>query len=516
MESNSDKNRRIAKNTLLLYIRTAAIMVVSLYTSRIILNVLGVEDYGIYNIVGGTISFLSILTGSLSGAISRFITYGLGEGNLERLRTIFSTSVSIQLGISIFVFIIAEIGGLWMLNSNLNIPDERMNATFWVLQFSILTFITGLISVPYDACIIAHEEMKVFAYIGILEVALKLLFVLTLYLTSGYLDKLITYAFLLFLIAVILRIIYGVYCKKKFLECNYQFKIDKSLLKEMMSYSGWSFFGNTAYIFNTQGVNVLINVFFGVTLNAARGIVTQVEGAVMKFVENFTTAITPQITKSYAAGNKEYMFTLICRGTKFSYFLLLLFLIPIELEADTILKIWLGIVPEYTALFLRLSLIATVMTLLGTMGLKAILATGRIRNYQLSVTIVGCLVFPITWILYKLGYPAFVSYIVYIFIYGSLNGIRLFYMYKLLGFPPMMYLKQVFSPIVIVTLTAIIVPSVVYMNMEQSIIRLITTTLVSFLMTSTSIYFLGLNSGEKNLILSKVRNIISHVSHKLI
>lgn len=513
MESNSDKNRRIVQNTLLLYIRTAAIMIVSLYTSRIILNVLGVENYGIYNIVGGTISFLSILTGSLSGAISRFITYGLGEGNLERLKSVFSTSVSIQLGISAIIFIIAEIGGLWMLNSNLNIPDERMNAAFWVLQFSILTFITGLISVPYDACIIAHEEMKVFAYIGILEVALKLLFVLTLYLTSAYLDNLITYAFLLFLIAVILRIVYSVYCKRKFSECNYQFKIDKSLLKEMMSYSGWNFFGNAAYIFNTQGVNVLINVFFGVTLNAARGIVTQVEGAVMKFVENFTTAITPQITKSYAAGNQEYMFTLICKGTKFSYFLLLLFLIPIEFEADTILKLWLGVVPEYTALFLRLSLIGTVMVLLGTMGLKAIFATGRIRNYQLSVTIVGCLVFPITWILYKSGYPAFISYLVYIFIYGSLNAIRLFYMHKLLGFPLAMYLKQVLYPIVIVTVVSIIIPGVLYINMNQSFIRLITTTLVSFMMTATSIYFFGLNSGEKNMILSKLHNIISHFSY---
>lgn len=513
MESNSDKNKRIAQNTILLYIRTAAIMVVSLYTSRIILNVLGVENYGIYNIVGGTISFLSIFTGSLSGAISRFITYGLGEGNHEKLKSIFSTSVSIQLGISAIIFIVAEIGGLWMLNSNLNIPDERINAAFWVLQFSIFTFITDLISVPYNACIIAHEEMKVFAYIGILEVILKLLFVFTLYLTATYLDRLITYAFLLFLVSIILRIIYGIYCKKKFQECNFQFRIDKSLLKEMMGYSGWSFFGNAAYIFNTQGVNVLINIFFGVTLNAARGIVTQVEGAVMKFVENFTTAITPQITKSYAVGNKEYMFTLICRGTKFSYFLLLLFLIPIELEANTILKIWLGVVPEYSALFLRLSLIGTVMVLLGTMGLKAIFATGKIRNYQLTVTIVGCLVFPSTWILYKLGYPVYVSYIVYIFIYGLLNVIRLFYMRKLLGFPSTMYLRQVLSPIVVVTVVAVIVPEILYIYMDQSFIRLITITIISLLTTSASIYLLGLNSGEKNMIHSKIYNIIAHFSH---
>lgn len=508
METNTQKKQRIAKNTLLLYIRTLFTMIVSLYTSRIVLNTLGVDNYGIYNVVGGTISMFSIFSGSLSGAISRFITYGLGEGDLERLKKIFSTSVSIQIGLSILIFIMAEIGGIWMLNSKLNIPADRMYAAQWVLQFSILTFITGLISVPYNACIIAHEHMTVFAYMGIFEVIMKLVFVVALYYSPF--DRLIVYSFLLFLIALILRLIYGIYCKRKFEECTYRFIVDKTLLREMTGYACWGFLGNTAYMFNTQGVNIVINLFFGVVLNAARGIVTQVETAVMQFVYNFTTAISPQITKSYASGDKEYMFTLICQGSKFSFFLLLIFLIPIEFEADTLLKLWLGNVPEYAPVFLRLSLIGATMVLLGNTGFTAIMATGNIRNYQLAVTVVGCLVFPLTWIAYKIGCPAQSTYIIYIAIYGVLNWIRLLYMRKLLGFRIQMFVNEVIWPILIVTSSAIVVPTLIYINMPSSIFRFIFLTGASIVITLICIYAGGLTYNERKTIIEKLKNRITN------
>lgn len=513
MESHSDKNRRVAKNTLYLYIRSIAVMVVGLFTSRVILNTLGVENYGIYNVIGGTISFLSILTGSLSAAISRFITFGLGTKDEEKLKVTFSTCVSIQLALAVIILLIAEVGGLWMLYNKLNIPVDKLSSAFWVLQFSIATFIVGMISVPYEACIIAHEEMKIFAYIALLDVILKLIFVCALYFTSSYFNTLITYSFLLFLISLILRVIYGLYCKKKFEECNYKFVVNTDILKEIFSFSAWSFLGNTAYIFNTQGVNILINIFFGVTLNAARGIVSQVEGAIMKFVDNFTTAITPQVTKSYASENKEYMFTLICRGTKFSYFLMLFFLIPLELETDAILKLWLGFVPEYTVIFLRLSLLGTVTILLGSICLKAIFATGIIRNYQITVTLVGCLVFPITWILYRIGCPAYTTYIVYILIYGILNYIRLVFMRNLLGFPIRLYLTDVAYPAFTVSLFALIIPLIIYLTVDQSLIRLITVGIISIPLTSMSIYFFGLKYGERTLVRSKIRSIISQFVH---
>ena len=507
MESNIQRNQRIAKNTILLYIRTAFTMLVSLFTSRIILNVLGVDNYGIYNVVGGTISMFSIISGSLSGAISRFITFGLGEGNIEKLKRIFSTSVNIQIGLSILILIFAEIGGLWFLNTKLNIPPARMYAAHWVLQFSIFTFILGLISTPYNACIIAHEHMKVFAYIGILEVVLKLLFVLALYFSPF--DKLIVYSASLFLIALLLRIIYGIYCNRHFEECVYHFEVDRELLKKMTGYACWGFLGNTAYMFNTQGVNIIINLFFGVALNAARGVVTQVEGAIMQFVNNFMTAITPQITKSYAAGDKSYMFTLICRGSKFSFFLLLFFLIPVEFEAQTILKLWLGIVPEYTAIFFKLSIIGTAIVLIGNTCLTSIMSTGNIRNYQIVVTIVGCLVFPLTWVAYKIGWPAYITYIIYIVIYGILNWIRLLFMRKLLDFKISMFIRKSIYPILVVTIMALIIPSLIYVGMEPSIFRFVIITGVSFVTTAISIFIGGLEKSERNVILSKVKNIIT-------
>lgn len=512
METAAQKNQRIAKNTVLLYIRTAFTMLVSLYTSRIILKVLGVDNYGIYNVVGGTIAMFSLFSGSLSGAISRFITFGLGEGNAVKLRNIFTTSIFIQIGLSLLILILAEIVGVWFVNAKLNIPSDRLYAAHWVLQFSILTFIVGLISVPYNACIIAHEHMKIFAYIGILEVVLKLLFVVTLYFSSY--DKLIVYSGSLALISLILRIIYGAYCKRHFEECKGRLYIDKFLLKEMIGYAGWSFFGNTASLFNTQGVNILINLFFGVTLNAARGIVSQVEGAVMQFVNNFMTAITPQITKSYAMDDKEYMFTLICRGAKFSFFLLLFFSIPIELEAQTILQLWLGTVPEHTVVFLRLSLVGTVMVLLGNTCYTGIMATGRIRNYQLWITIVGCLVFPITWIAYRLGAPAWSTYLIYAIIYGLLNWIRLFFLKKLLGFPISMFARKVIYPVLYVTSLTVILPLFLYVKIEPSLIRLVLLTGVSCISATINIYLFGLDEGEKKTILLKVGNIANRLLDK--
>ena len=330
MPDASSNNKRIAKNTLLLYVRTLFIMLVTLYTSRVVLNTLGVTDYGIYNVVGGVVMMFSVISGSLSSSISRFITYELGHGDFDRLKRIFSTSINIQIGISLVILVLAELFGVWFLNTKMNIPAERLSAANWVLQCSLLSFIINLISVPYNACIIAHERMSAFAYISILEAVLKLAVVYML-LVSPY-DKLVTYAILLVIVALLIRLTYGQYCRRHFEESRYQFVYDKPLVKEMTSFAGWSFFGNSAYMLNVQGVDMLINIFFGVTLNAARGVATQVQNAVMQFVNNFAVAVNPQITKSYAAGEREYMNKLVCRGARFSYFLLLIFVVPLVCE----------------------------------------------------------------------------------------------------------------------------------------------------------------------------------------
>lgn len=499
-------SKRIAKNTLLLYIRTFMIMAITLYTSRVVLNVLGVENYGIYNVVGGVVAMFSVISGSLSSAISRFITFELGCGNIERLKSVFSTSINIQIAISLVVFIVGESVGTWFLNYEMNIPSDRLVAANWVLHCSLLTFVINLISIPYNACIIAHEHMKAFAYVSILEAVLKLAVVYAL--LSSPFDKLSTYAVLLVIVAVVIRITYGIYCKRHFYECNYRYVYDKLIIREMTSFAGWSFFGNCAYIFNTQGVNILINLFFGVTVNAARGIATQLNAAVMQFVNNFTIAINPQITKSYASGDRKYMFMLVCRGAKYSYFLLFVFVVPFVLETEAILTMWLKVVPEYTPVFMRLAMFGSLATLLGNSMMTAASATGKIRKYQLWVTTVGCLVFPLTWMAFKLGYPAIITYVIYIAIYMLLIFVRLHILKGLLDFPVIPFIRQVICRLVFTSIVAFIIPCGIIYSMNSSILRLCIVFAVSFLSTCGSICLLGLEQDERAYFISKFKNIM--------
>lgn len=506
MSNISENNKRIAKNTLLLYFRTFLTMAISLYTSRVILNVLGVSDYGIYNVVGGVVAMFSVISGTFSSSISRFITYELGSRNFNRLQKIFSTSLNTQLIIATIIILIGEIVGVWFINSQMQIPPERLVAANWVFQCSLFTFIINLISIPYNACIIAHEKMSAFAYISILEVTLKLIIVYLIIFSP--LDKLITYAILLLIVALIIRSTYGFYCKRHFGECKYQLIYDKQLSKEMLSFAGWSFFGNSAYMFNTQGVNILINLFFGVTFNAARGIATQVEASIMQFVNNFTVAINPQITKSYASGDKKYMFTLMCQGAKYSYYLLLFFAIPFILEANTILKLWLKTVPEYAPIFLRLTMFGSMAMVLGNTMLTAVSATGNIKYYQIWVTIVGCLVFPLTWIAYKLGCPVETTYILYAIIYFILIFVRLYFVKRQLDFPVAFFIKQVLIKISIVSIIAFIIPTAINYYIPASLGRLVLTILCATISSIFSILIIGLNSDERYIVLSKLKKLI--------
>ena len=390
----SDNNKRIAKNTLLLYVRMLFTMAVSLFTSRVILNTLGIEDYGINNVVGGIVTMFAMLSGSLSSSISRFITFELGKGNLQRLKAVFSTGVNIQLGMSLLVVVVAETVGIWFLNTKMNIPIERLDAANWVFQCAMLTFVFNLLSVPYNAAIIAHEKMSAFAYISVVEVSLKLIIVYVL--TISPFDRLKTYAVLLLCVGAVIRFIYGNYCKRHFEECTYHFILDKPILKEMAGFAGWNFLGNGAYMLNTQGVNILMNLYFGVSVNAARGVATQVDAALKQFVNNFTTAVNPQITKSYAQGDLEYMHKLVCRSAKFSAFLMMFFAVPIILETNTILTIWLKTVPDYAVIFLRWIIMSSFMdTVLATSLVTSMFATGELKRYQIIVTAIGCLVFPL-------------------------------------------------------------------------------------------------------------------------
>ena len=505
-----DNNKRIAKNTLLLYVRMLFTMAVSLFTSRVILNTLGVEDYGINNVVGGIVTMFSVLSGSLSASISRFITFELGKGNLQRLKTVFSTGVNIQLGMSLLVVILAEAVGIWFLNTKMNIPVERLNAANWVFQCAILTFVLNLLSVPYNAAIIAHEKMSAFAYISVVEVTLKLIIVYML--TISPFDRLKTYAVLLLLVGAIIRFIYGYYCKRHFKECTYHFILDKPVLKEMTGFAGWNFLGNGAYMLNTQGVNILMNLYFGVAVNAARGVATQVDAALKQFVNNFTTAVNPQITKSYAQGDLDYMHKLVCRSAKFSAFLMMFFAVPIILETNTILTIWLKTVPDYAVIFLQWIIISSFMdTVLANSLVTSMFATGKIKRYQIIVTTVGCLVFPLSWIAFKLGFEPQVGYIVYFIIYTILLFVRLYLLKDMVKLPVMMYIREVLYKLTPVIVVGFTIPGILILTMNAGWLRLILVCLLSVLVTAASEYFIGLSNKEKDFVAEKIKLVIGKI-----
>lgn len=511
MNTHAENTKRIAKNTLILYVRMLFGMAVSLYTSRVVLQVLGVEDYGIYNVVGGVVTMFTLLSNSISTSISRFITFELGRGDIQNLKKVFSSSVTVILVLSLFIIIVAEIVGVWFLNSKMNIPETRIDAANWVLHCAILSFVFTLSGTPYGAAVMAHEKMNVVAFIGISDIVLRLLIVFAL--DFLLFDKLKTYAVLTLSVAILMRIVYGWYCKRNFSECSYSFVYDKDLLKQMFGFAGWSFLGNAAYLLNTQGVNIIMNLFFGVGVNAARGIATQVDTAVQSFASTFTTAMNPQIIKSYAAGDLDYMHTLICRGAKYSYFLMFFFALPLTLEANKVLSIWLGVVPEHTIMFVRLTLMSSLIIIMANTLVTAQLATGKIKKYQITVTLFGIWVLPFSYVFFKMGFPPEIAYVIFFTIYFGLIFVRIYLVKGLIKMPWMKYVKEVLFRMGLVSACSVVLPCLVYFNMPSSFIRLLVVCVVSVLSSAIFMYLLGLEKGERTFVLGKIKNKIHSFKH---
>ena len=509
MTDTSANNKRIAKNTLLLYFRMLFMMAVSLYTSRVVLNALGVEDFGIYNVVGGVVAMFSMLSGSLSAAITRFITYELGKGNQENLKKIFSSSVTIQIGLAILIIVVAEAIGVWFLNMKMNIPDVRITAANWVFQFSILTFAVNLISVPYNASIIAHERMSAFAYISILEAIGKLAIVFLIVISP--MDKLIFYAILMCAVALIVRLAYGVYCKRHFEECTYHFIFDRDLLKHMFGFAGWNFIGATSAVLRDQGGNVVINLFCGPAANAARGIAFQVNNAISGFVTNFMTALNPQITKSYAAGDRKYMMTLIFQGARLSFYMLLLLSLPVLINTHYILGLWLKIVPDHAVLFVQLVLVFAMSESISNPLITAMLATGRIRNYQLVVGGLQMMNLPVSYILLRIEMFPEVVLVVAIVISQCCLAARLLMLREMIGLSVRKYMKKVYVNVLVVTVIAAVLPFLMTNVFMESFLNFILSSLVSFICTGITIYYIGFNMIERKFITDKLHIIIHKI-----
>lgn len=507
MSDNTSNNKRIAKNTIFLFMRMAVLMLISLFTSRVVLNILGEENYGIYNVIGGFVMMFSILSGALSAAISRFITFELGKNDISRLNAIFSTSINVQFLISLVIFVLCEVAGIWFINYKMNIPDGRTIAAMWVLQFSLMSFVVGLISVPFNATIIAHEKMNAFAYISIVEAVLKLAIVFLLVISDF--DKLIFYSFLLFVVSCIVSLIYGYYCFKNFAESHFHFLLDKPLFKEILGFAGWTFLGNGAGIINTQGVNLLVNLFFGVHVNAARGVATQVQGIVQQFTNNFMTSITPQITKSYAAEELQYTRALVYRSTKFSYYLFLIIAMPIFFEVDLLLKLWLVNTPQYTNLFVRWILPTIAVILIGSPLQKVNAATGKVKKYQITITLWGLLVLPLSYVCFKFGRGPEWGYIIYFIIYFCLIFRRIYLVKDQIEMKPSEYYKEALVPVLLTTLAAVIVPLLLFYLYPESIFRLILMIVVCIISSVASIYIVGLKNNEREFIINVIKSKFS-------
>lgn len=495
MSDNSDNNKRIAKNTLVLYGRMLLTMGISFYTTRLVLENLGVSDYGIYNVVGGVVSMFYMVTATLTQAVGRFLTFDLGVGDTSKLQKTFSSSVIIMLALALLVVILAETIGLWFVNSKLNIAPARMEAANWVYQFSVCTFVLEMLSVPYSASVISHERMGTFAFVTIAKVLLNLCVAVILSLTTT--DKLILYGVLMFGVSTSIQMMYYVYCTKKFPECRVSFKVEKKQVKNIFSFAGWNFLTTCAAMLSSQGVNILMNMYFGVVVNAAQGVASQIKGTAAAFSKNFATAISPQITKSYARNDKEYTRFLVCQGAKFEYILLLLTSLPIIVETPFILSIWLKEVPEYTIAFVRLSLLYSLVDMLVLTSDTLNNATGKIRNYQILISCTQLFILLASYVALKLGGNPIVTYSFTNIGYALIVIPRIQLNRKYCDITLSYWAKTVLYKVLLVTAIAIIPCILVQGLLLESWVRLISIVIVSTAFICVGTYLWALDNLQR-------------------
>lgn len=505
MQDHAENTKRIAKNTLMLYGRMLFSMVVSLYTSRVVLNTLGVVDYGIYNAVGGFVAMFSLISSSLSSAVSRFLTFELGRGDQERLNKAFSTSLIIHITLAIVVFIVAETVGVWFVNNKMTIPTDRLYAANWVFQASIFSFMFGLYSVPYNASIVSHERMSAFAYIGILDTTLRLLIVLFIAYSAWQFDKLIAYSVLLVFLSILLQCIYLWYCRVNFEECRLRLSFNKEFWSEISAFAGWNFIGCAAQLLKDQGVNIILNIVNGPVLNAARGIATSVNAALTSFSENFMTALKPQITKSYAMQDYEYMMFLVERGARFSFYILMSLTIPIFLETEYILSLWLINYPAHTVNFVRLILLLSLIDVLSSTLITVQLATGKIRNYQIAVGGTLLLNFPLSYLSLKIGFPPESVYLVAIMVSILCLILRLFFLKSMVGLSISKFIHNVLLNVIVVILLSIIIPYILRVRLSYGFTRFVIVGIVSLFCSALSILYIGCSKSERRKLFGQLR-----------
>ena len=500
MASTQENNKRIAKNTFFLYIRMSATMAVSLYTSRIVLQVLGVSDYGLYNVIGGILTMFAMFSAALNVGTQRFLTFAMGENDDDKLKRTFSLALGLHVALSIFILLLAETFGLWFLETQMNIPEGRETAAFWVYQFTVIGFLLTLCQVPFQSCLIAHEEMNMYAYMSIYDVVMKLLIVFLIQFMSF--DKLILYGLLILMVNVTSILIYNIYCQRRYEECTFKVRWDSQLAKEIAVYSGWNLFGGSLGFLTNQGVNILLNIFCGTAVNAARGLSMTVNTAVVGFVNNFQTAVNPQIVKLYAAGELEKLFKLIINNGRVAVYLFLLIAIPAFIEIDFVLHLWLGEYPEYTAIFVQLILIQSANQTANQPIGMLLHAIAKLK-YPTITTVLLMMVFPVSYVLLKMGYSPISVYVASCCIWLFQNVGDLFWAHRYSGISVKKVLRDIYFNVYVGAIVMFSLPWLVSTQMEEGWGRLLTVGSISVIWSSIIIYFWGLTPGMRSLVNDK-------------
>ena len=502
-------NKRIAKNTLILYVRMFFVMMVSLFTTRVVLNTLGISDFGIFNVVGGVVLMMNVINGAMSVSTQRYLTFELGKNDMQQFKRTFSMCMNIFLILSLLLLILGETVGLWFVNNYLAIPIERITAANWVYQFALFSCICSLLTNPYNATIVAHERMNVYAYIGIAEVLLKLVIVYILLIIPF--DRLATYGVLTFFSSFIVFNIYRYYCKSHFKESYYMLYWEKNLFRRLLSYSGWNLFGSLSGVAKGQGLNVLMNLFFGPSVNASRGIAYQMNGVVHSFFTNFYTAVRPQITKYYAQGDLANMHKLVFSSSRMAFFLILVVSLPLIIETPFVIQQWLGQMPEYVVPFIRLIIMITAIDSMSTPLMTAIHATGNNRLYQLSVGIIMIMTLPISYVFLQFGYSPISVFVVSLILSVLSLFVRLGIAQKQIGLSFGKYTMQVVLRSFFVAAVACLLPLVIHSLLEDGWLCTICVGVVCVISCMLSAYYIGLNNEERQFVFKVLNNAIGKI-----
>ena len=506
---NMSNNSRIAKNSVIMYIRTAITMLVGLYTSRVVLQALGVEDYGLYNVIGGIITFFGVLNYALINTTSRFITISTAQNNKQQARSTFNTALIVHFLVGIIVVSLGETVGLWYLHNKLIIPEGREIAAEWLYQFTIISTFIHIVNVPFNAIIVAYEKINMYAIIQIIDAFLKLAIAIAIQFVT--LDKLIFFAFLIMLISVFNLITNHIYCRLKFHETKFKLSWDWIIYKDIMHFAGWALIGNFIFFFYTQGINLLLNAFCGPAVNAARGIAVQVQGVISNLSNNVQTAINPQITKSYAIKDLDRMYALIFASSKFCFYLLLLISLPILIETKFVLTLWLGTIPDYTVNFLRIILLCVLLNALINPMFTAHLASGRMAIYYIphSILMYSFMIITIYYIKKtRIPESVFVCYLCM-----NLIGyvMKIFILHIQIGLKPTTYVNRVLIPVIFVFCTSLIVPFTVHQCLEEGWIAFFSTSFAAILSVLLSVFLLGITTNERQLATTFIRNRIYNI-----